>query len=155
MSLARTLVVAVVLRLAVALSFGGVGEKVTEFVVGLNLTKLEFYLALFVLFTVLGCLIESLGMIVITVPLLFPILARYNIDPILFGVDLVIYVELGQISPPIGINLFVVQSIWDGKLSDVVWGTIPFHLLMFVLLVMLVMWPELALWLPHQMSGPS
>ena len=120
--------------------------------VGLNLSKLQFYLTLFVLFTVLGCLIESLGMIVITVPLLFPILARYNIDPILFGVILVIYVELGQISPPIGINLFVIQSIWDGKLSEVVLGTIPFHLIMFVVLFMVIFWPELALWLPATMS---
>ena len=70
------------------------------------------------------------------------------------GVILVIYIELGQISPPIGINLFVIQSIWDGKLSEVVWGTIPFHLLMFVLLVMLVLFPEIALWLPYRMSAP-
>ena len=100
-----------------AISFAGIGEKLTEFIVGMQLSKLQFYLVLFVLFTVLGCLIESLGMIVITVPLLYPILGRYGIDPILFGVILVIYIELGQISPPIGINLFVIQSIWDGKLS--------------------------------------
>ena len=68
-----------------ALSFAGLGEQVTKFIVGLNLSKLEFYLALFALFTVLGCLIESLGMIVITVPLLYPVLASYDIDPILFG----------------------------------------------------------------------
>ena len=73
-------------------------------------------------------------MIVITVPLLFPVLNSYGIDPILFGVVLVIFIELGQISPPIGINLFVIQSIWDGKLSEVVIGTIPFHLIMFVVL---------------------
>ena len=109
----------------------------------MKLTRLEFYLALFALFTVLGCLIESLGMIVITVPLLFPVLASYGIDPILFGVVLVIYVELGQISPPIGINLFVIQSIWDGKLTEVVLGTIPFHLIMFVVLAMVIVWPEL------------
>jgi C4-dicarboxylate transporter, DctM subunit len=137
---------------SVALSFGGVGEKVTEFIVGLNLSKFEFYLALLVLFTILGCLIESLGMIVITVPLLFPVLAKYDIDPILFGIILVIYVELGQISPPIGINLFVIQSIWDGKLSEVVLGTIPFHLIMFIVLAMVIYWPELALWLPATMS---
>jgi C4-dicarboxylate transporter, DctM subunit len=136
-----------------AISFAGIGEKLTEFIVGMKLTKLEFYLVLFALFTVLGCLIESLGMIVITVPLLFPILGRYGIDPILFGVVLVIYIELGQISPPIGINLFVIQSIWDGKLSEVVYGTIPFHLIMFVVLAMVIFWPELALWLPQQMSG--
>jgi C4-dicarboxylate transporter DctM subunit len=136
-----------------AISFAGIGEKLTEFIVGMKLTTLQFYLVLFALFTVLGCLIESLGMIVITVPLLFPILGRYGIDPILFGVVLVIYIELGQISPPIGINLFVIQSIWDGKLSEVVYGTIPFHLIMFVVLAMVIFWPELALWLPAHMSG--
>jgi C4-dicarboxylate transporter, DctM subunit len=136
-----------------AISFAGIGEKLTEFIVGMKLTTLQFYLVLFALFTVLGCLIESLGMIVITVPLLFPILGRYGIDPILFGVVLVIYIELGQISPPIGINLFVIQSIWDGKLSEVVYGTIPFHLIMFVVLAMVIFWPELALWLPQHMSG--
>jgi C4-dicarboxylate transporter, DctM subunit len=136
-----------------AISFAGIGEKLTEFIVGMKLTTLQFYLVLFALFTVLGCLIESLGMIVITVPLLFPILGRYGIDPILFGVVLVIYIELGQISPPIGINLFVIQSIWDGKLSEVVLGTIPFHLIMFVVLAMVIFWPELALWLPAHMSG--
>jgi tripartite ATP-independent transporter DctM subunit len=136
-----------------AISFAGIGEKLTEFIIGMKLTTLQFYLVLFCLFTVLGCLIESLGMIVITVPLLFPILGRYGIDPILFGVVLVIYIELGQISPPIGINLFVIQSIWDGKLSEVVYGTIPFHLIMFVVLAMVIYWPELALWLPQHMSG--
>ena len=69
---------------SVALSFGGVGEKVTEFIVGLKLSKFEFYIALLVLFTILGCLIESLGMIVITVPLLFPVLQhlRHRSDPV-------------------------------------------------------------------------
>jgi C4-dicarboxylate transporter DctM subunit len=135
-----------------ALSFAGLGEQVTKYIVRLNLSKFEFYLALFALFTVLGCLIESLGMIVITVPLLYPVLASYDIDPILFGIILVIYVELGQISPPIGINLFVIQSIWDGKLTQVVLGTIPFHLIMFAVLAMVIAWPELSLWLPAKMS---
>jgi len=135
-----------------AISFAGVGEKVTAFIVGLDLSRLEFFLALFILYTVLGCLIESLGMIVITVPLIFPVLQNYGIDPILFGVVLVLFVELGQISPPIGINLFVIQSIWDGKLSEVILGTIPFHLTMFVVLALVILWPDLALWLPHHMS---
>ena len=135
-----------------AISFAGVGENVTAFIVGLKLNRLEFFFALFLLYTVLGCLIESLGMIVITVPLIFPVLSNYGIDPILFGVVLVLFVELGQISPPIGINLFVIQSIWDGKLSEVILGTIPFHLTMFVVLALVILWPDLALWLPHHMS---
>jgi C4-dicarboxylate transporter DctM subunit len=135
-----------------AISFAGIGERVTAFIVGLHLSRLEFFLALFILYTVLGCLIESLGMIVITIPLIFPVLPGYGIDPILFGVVLVLFVELGQISPPIGINLFVIQSIWDGKLSEVILGTIPFHLTMFVVLAAVILWPDIALWLPHHVS---
>ncbi len=134
-----------------AISVASVGDEVTAFLVGLHLSKMAFFFALFGLYTVLGCLVESLGMIVITVPLLYPVLLKYGFDPIWFGVILVMFIELGQISPPIGINLFVIQSIWDGKLSEVVLGTIPFHILMFVLLLMLALWPELALWLPAHM----
>jgi tripartite ATP-independent transporter DctM subunit len=136
-----------------AISMAGVGESLTAWLVGLKLARLEFFGALFVLYTVLGCLVESLGMIVITVPLLYPVLLKYGIDPVWFGIVLVMFIELGQISPPIGINLFVIQSIWTGKLSDVVLGTIPFHLLMFGLLLLLTLWPELALWLPAHMSA--
>jgi C4-dicarboxylate transporter, DctM subunit len=63
------------------------------------------------------------------------------------------FIELGQISPPIGINLFVIQSIRRGKISEVVVGTIPLHLIMFVLLFALMIWPELALWLPAHMPA--
>ena len=131
-----------------AISYAGVGEQITQFLVGLKLSKFAFFFALFVLYTVLGCLVESLGMIVVTVPLLYPVLLQYGIDPIWFGVILVVFIEMGQISPPIGINLFVIQGIWNGKLSDVVMGTIPFHLIMFVLLLLLVIFPEIAMWLP-------
>lgn len=131
-----------------AISYAGVGEQITSFLVGLQLSKLEFFAALFVLYTVLGCLVESLGMIVVTVPLLYPVLIQYGIDPIWFGVILVVFIEMGQISPPIGINLFVIQSIWRGKLIDVVMGTVPFHIIMFILMLLLVAYPDIALWLP-------
>ena len=136
---------------AYAIGVAGVGETVTAWLIGLHLSHFQFFLALFVLYTVLGCLVESIGMIVITVPLIYPVLGSYGIDPIWFGVILVLYVELGQISPPIGINLFVIQSIWDGELSDVVMGTIPFHVIMFLLLILLTVFPALALWLPSHM----
>ncbi len=134
-----------------AISLSGVGESVTGFLVGLHLSRTGFFIALFVLYTVLGCLVESLGMIVITVPLLFPVLLQYGFDPVWFGIILVMFIELGQISPPIGINLFVIQSIWNGELGQVVMGTIPFHIIMFVLLLMLAIWPDIALWLPEHM----
>jgi C4-dicarboxylate transporter DctM subunit len=135
-----------------AMSFAGVGEEVTAFIVGLHLGKLQFFVALLILYTVLGAFVESLGMIVITVPLLYPLLGAYGIDPVWFGIVVVVFIEMGQITPPIGINLFVIQSISRGKLADVVLGTVPFHLLMFVLLAMLALWPQIALWLPAHVS---
>jgi tripartite ATP-independent transporter DctM subunit len=135
-----------------AISVGGIGDKLTSLLVSLKLSKYEFMLALLVFFTILGALVESLGMIVITIPLLYPVLLNYGIDPIWFGIVLVLFIEMGQITPPIGINLFVLQSL-GSKLSDVVVGTIPFHLLMFVLLGLLVLWPDIALWLPQNMIG--
>ncbi|WP_137918117.1 TRAP transporter large permease [Hydrogenophaga sp. 2FB] len=136
-----------------AMAVAGVGEDITAFIVGLNLSKMEFLFALFILFTALGALVESLGMIVITVPLLYPLLAPYGIDPVWFGIVVVVFIEMGQITPPIGINLFVIQSIARGNLSDVVMGTIPFHLIMFLLVGLLIVLPDLALWLPSQVSG--
>lgn len=135
-----------------AISLGGVGEKLTALLVTLKLSKYEFMAALLVFFTVLGALVESLGMIVVTVPLLYPVLLNYGIDPIWFGVVLVLFIEMGQITPPIGINLFVLQGL-GSELSDVIRGSIPFHLLMFLMLGLLVVWPQIALWLPQQMIG--
>ena len=139
---------------AYAISMAGVGTRLTAFLVDLHLSRTLFFVALFLLYTVLGCLVESIGMIVITVPLLYPVILKYGIDPIWFGILLVLFIELGQITPPVGINLFVIQSIWNGKLSDVVAGTIPFHLLMFAMVGVLILWPALALWLPAVMSQP-
>lgn len=135
-----------------ATSMAGVGDTVTKFLIGLHLSRAGFFLALFVLYTVLGCLVESIGMIVMTVPLLYPVLVNYGIDPIWFGIILVIFIELGQISPPIGINLFVIQGMWDGKLGEVVLGTIPFHIIMLGFLLLVMLFPELALWLPGSMT---
>lgn len=134
-----------------AIQMAGVGTALTQFLIELHLTRLQFFCALFVLYTILGCLVESIGIIVITVPLLYPVLLKFGIDPIWFGIELVLFVEMGQITPPVGINLFVIQSIWSGKLSDVVLGTVPFHLIMVLVVGILFAFPQLALWLPHAM----
>ena len=136
-----------------AISMGGVGEKLTTWLVDMKLTRTEFMFAMLILFSLLGAFVESLGIIVITVPLLYPVLLQFGFDPVWFGIVLVLFIEMGQITPPIGINLFVIQGLWNGKLSDVVRGSIPFHLLMFVMLGLLVIWPEIALWLPQNMTA--
>lgn len=136
---------------AYAISIGRVGDTVTAWLLSLELSKYEFYLVLFVLYTVLGALVESVGMLVLTVPLLLPILTGYEIDLIWFGIILVVYIEAALITPPIGINLFVIQGVSKVKFQEVVMGTIPFHLLMFLLIILLTIFPEIALWLPSKM----
>jgi C4-dicarboxylate transporter, DctM subunit len=135
-----------------AVSFSGVGLQIVDFVAGLNLTRLEFFLCVFVLLTILGCLVESLGILVIMVPLLFPMLGQYDIHPLLFGVVIVLFVELAQITPPMGINLFIIQSIWTGKLTDVIRGALPFCFILLLTAFLVIFFPQLALWLPGTMA---
>lgn len=117
-------------------------------------SHLEFFRALLVFYGVLGCLVHGIGVIVIAVPLLFPVLGQYGIDPIRFGVLLVMFVGLGQICPPIGINPFVIQSIGDGERGDEVLCTFPCDIVVFTGLFLLMVLPQLALWLPGDRSLP-
>ena len=136
-----------------AIGIGGLAKGFTDWLVALDLSKTAFLISVFVLYTILGCLMDSIGMMVVTIPLLYPVLLQYGIDPIWFGVVLVVLIELGQITPPFGINLFVIQGISaGGRLEDIIRGTVPFYLLMFLLIAMLVVWPEIALWLPEKIT---
>jgi tripartite ATP-independent transporter DctM subunit len=115
---------------------------------GLELTKWQFLIMIFCLYIVLGLALETLAMIVITIPLLLPILAAYNVDLVWFGVAVVILMELGAISPPYGLILFVIQRIGGISFKDVALGSLPFNLLMIALLALMCIFPGLALWLP-------
>jgi tripartite ATP-independent transporter DctM subunit len=134
-----------------AINMSGLPERLTAWLIDLKLGPIAFILAVFVLYTVLGCIMDSLAMIVITVPLLFPIVLSYGYDPIWFGVALVILIELGQITPPLGLNLFVVQGISGAKLSEVVHGAVPFYAIMLLALAIILIWPATVLWLPSHL----
>lgn len=137
---------------AYATARAGVGETLVEWLAELNLTKVEFIILVFVLYSVLGCFMEGLGMMVITVPLLFPVLRALEIDPVWFGVMVVILIELGQLTPPLGVILFVVRAIWpSGTLEEVIVGVLPFYLLILLALACFVAFPQLVLWLPSHM----
>jgi tripartite ATP-independent transporter DctM subunit len=123
-------------------------DRFAQWVQGFGLGKWQFLILVFILYIVLGLALESLAMIVITIPLLVPILISYEVDLIWFGVAVVILMELGAISPPYGLILFVIQRIGDLKFSDVALGALPFNLLMILLLALLCVFPGLALWLP-------
>lgn len=136
---------------AYAFENASLGKHLTQWLLSLKLDRDTFLLALLILYVILGCLMESIAMMVITVPLLFPTIVAYGIDPIWFCVALVVLIELGQLTPPFGINLFVIKQISGAPLGEVVRGTVPYYGLIigFVLLLKLV--PDIALWLPRAM----
>lgn len=129
----------------------GITTALAKWVIGLDLNVYVFLILMFIFYAILGCLVDSIGMIVMTVPLLLPILIAYKVDLIWFGVILVVVVELGQITPPVGINLFVVDSIARVGIGPVIKGVVPYFYIFGIFLLMLLLWPEMATWLPSHM----
>jgi C4-dicarboxylate transporter, DctM subunit len=111
-------------------------------------------LVLTVFYLILGCFLDALAMIIGTIPIVFPLVTALGIDPVWFGIYLVVMAELALITPPVGMNLYVVQGIRkEGLITDVIMGTLPFLFMMLLLVVLLVVWPDLALWLPRVSFG--
>lgn len=150
-SAAILMIVAAAFIIQYAVESTGLANALTDWVVGLGLSFTFFMLTLFVIFAIMGCFIDAIGLVVLTVPLLLPILQSYGIDLIWFGVITVIVVELSLITPPVGINLFVVDSISKAGLATVIRGVIPYFGIYALLLTMLMIWPSIATWLPSLM----
>ena len=110
----------------------------------------QLMLAIMVFYLVLGCFMESLAMILLTVPIFFPLVVDAGFDPIWFGVITVVIVETGLISPPVGMNLFVVRgAVSDLELKDVMIGVLPFVVTDIIRLAILIAFPAIALTLPR------
>jgi C4-dicarboxylate transporter, DctM subunit len=104
------------------------------------------------MYLVLGCLMDALAMIILTVPIIFPVIKQMGFDPIWFGVIVVMTVELGLIHPPVGMNIFVIKSVLeDVKISTIFYGVFPFIITDILRLAIIVMFPILATWLPSHM----
>jgi C4-dicarboxylate transporter DctM subunit len=104
------------------------------------------------MYLVLGCLMDALAMVILTVPIIFPVIRELGFDPIWFGIIIVMTVELGLIHPPVGMIVFVIKSvIGDIKFSTIFYGVIPFILTDLLRLVILIAFPIIALWLPSHM----
>lgn len=135
------------------LSSIGLTTMLVEFVASMNLSPLGTILAIILFYIILGCFMDTLAMLITTAPLTIPIIVALGFDPIWFGVLLIVLCETGQLTPPFGMNLFVVQSIRNkGKFVDIIYGAAPFVIALFLLLGLLVTYPELALWLPKVVS---
>lgn len=133
------------------LSATGVTDIFVRFVTGLGLSPLETMLLIILAYVILGCFMETFSMLITTAPLITPIVIALGYDPVWFGILLMVLLETALITPPIGINLYVVQGIRSkGVIADVMVGIIPFVIAMFVVIALLLAVPELALWLPAQ-----
>ena len=127
----------------------GLTQALTDFIVGLGLTPFQTMLMIIAFYIVLGCFMETLSMLLTTAPLITPIVVSLGYDPVWFGILLMVLLETALITPPIGVNLYVVQGIRKrGPFNDVMVGTLPFVAAMFCMVALLMAFPDLALWLP-------
>lgn len=135
---------------AYATALSGIGEDLVGLLQEANVSRTTFLLVVMVVFAILGCFMEGLGMIAIIVPVIFPALIALDVDPIWFGVFVVILVELGQLTPPLGVILFVVASSSDKvDVEDVIMGTLPFFVIIVSFMLLLMSAPQIALFLPE------
>lgn len=129
----------------------GLTSQLTDFITGLGWSATETMIALIVFYVILGCFMETFSMLITTTPLVAPIVFGLGYDPVWFGVMLTVLMETALITPPVGLNLYVVQGIREsGAMNDVVKGAIPFVFAMFLMIVLLMVFPNIALWLPSQ-----
>ncbi|QDP99831.1 TRAP transporter large permease subunit [Lysinibacillus fusiformis] len=129
-----------------------VPQQVGAWIAESDMNKWIFIIIVNILFFVMGMFLEAVSIILITLPILLPILVHFDINLIHFAIIMTINMELGMITPPVGLNLFVVSGIAKEKLGEVVRGVIPFIVLMIVFLAIVVLLPQLSLWLPEQMK---
>jgi len=133
------------------LSNFGVPQYLVRLVTEASLTRAELLSALTIFYLILGCFLDGAAILVITLPIVFPVVRAVGIDPIWFGVIMVLFTEIAAITPPVGVNLFVMQGITKLPLERIVKGVIPYIFLLLLLEVILVMFPAIALFLPNLM----
>jgi len=131
----------------------GIPEQVSKAMSALDVAGWQAILVLVVFYVILGCFIDSLAMMIATTPIVFPVVIALGYDPLWFGVFLVIMCEIALITPPVGMNLYVVQAVRGrGTVTDVVRGVLPFLVCIFVLVALITAFPEIVTWLPKSLS---
>jgi len=131
----------------------GINRALTDWIIELNPSPVLFLTIIVIIYLILGCIMDGLSMIFLTLPILFPLIQAMGFDAIWFGIVLVILIEIAQITPPVGVNLFVLQGI-SGKgtsLGKIVKGNIPYFFLYLLLLIIVMVFPKFVLWLPSTM----
>lgn len=145
------LVIAGALFLSKAVAFLGLPSAVAEWIGGLHLAPFALILLLLVFYVLLGCVIDGLSAIVMTLPIVLPLVLQAGFDKIWFGIFLVIAVEMSQITPPVGFNLFVVQNLTGEKLGRIAMASLPFFLIMGAFVLLIALFPGIVTFLPDSL----
>lgn len=144
------LIICAAVFLSVAMGFLGVPRAIATWIATLDLSPMGLILVLTLFYVILGCVLEGLSMIVMTLPITLPLVTAAGFDPIWFGVFVVLVVEMAQITPPVGFNLFVIQGMTGEPIGAITWAAMPFFLIMLLFALLLAVWPDLALYLPSK-----
>ena len=128
-------------------------QQIVEMVMGAGLGVVGFLLVMMIVIFILGMFLESIAIILITTPVILPVMHHLGINPVWYGVLLVINLELAQITPPVGMNLFTIKAITSAPIGTIVRGSAPYVVLMILVLGLVMVLPELALWLPGTMRN--
>jgi len=132
----------------------GIGRQVTSLITESGLSPLETLWLIVGVYLILGMFMESLSMMIATVPIVTPVVVQLGYDPVWFGVLMMLLLETALITPPVGFNLFIVQGVRSrGQIKDVMIGSAPFVVTLLLMIALLIWFPNLALWLPHQLRG--
>jgi C4-dicarboxylate transporter DctM subunit len=147
------IILAAAMLLGHYLSIVELGFRVADMVQGMGLSPLQFNLVIMAILLVLGMFMEATSMLLIMVPMLLPAMLVLGVNPVHFAVLFVIAMEVGLITPPIGMNLYVVSRSGQGALQDAIRGSIPYVAVLIALALVVLLWPATALWLPQWLSG--
>ena len=137
--------------LALAMGFLGLPQMLAAWVQSLNLTPFWLLMGLLVLYTILGHFLDGISCVALTISIVEPMVRQAGIDMIWFGIFIVLVVEMAQITPPVGFNLTVLQSMTGHDIFRIGWWSVPMHIIMLVMVFIMIAFPELATWLPKQM----
>ncbi len=147
------LIVLAAIFLNLVLAIVGLTQAFNEFILNLGLTPNQTLWVIIGSFMFLGCFMENFSLMLIFVPLISPVIASLGFDLVWFGILMMIMLETALITPPIGVNLYVIQGVrGTGSLNDVIFGALPFVMTMVVMIILLVVFPDLALWMPNTFS---
>jgi len=134
------------------LAIEGIPVKLANEIVALTSDPIMILLLINVLFLVVGCFMETLAAIIILTPILLPVVLKVGVDPVHFGILMIVNLAIGMVTPPMGINLFVGSRVGNAQLEGVIRGATPFLLSMIVVLLVLTYVPQFTLWLPNLMK---